>query len=170
MAAIETGLRAGELRCLTVSSFDFENRTVTVIDAYSKNRKESILPLRPKTATELKAFFKGKLPAVKAFGGSYKQLTDRTADVLKLDLAAADIKYIKDGFFFDFHAHRHETGTLLAASGASPAVAQSIMRHSSVSLTMNVYTHTLIGQEAEAISNMPDLSLPSSEKSKKAGA
>ena len=168
--AIESGLRANELRSLTVSSFDFENRTVTIIDAYSKNRKESVLPLRPETAAELRAFFRGKLPGVKAFGGSYKQLTDRTADVLKLDLADAGINYIEGGYFFDFHAHRHETGTLLAATGTSPAVAQSIMRHSNVSLTMNVYTHTLTGQEARAIENLPDLSLPYSDKIKKAGA
>ena len=158
--AIETGLRAGELRSLTVSSFDFKNCTVAVIDAYSKNRKESLLPLRKETAVELESFFKGKLPGVKAFGGTYQELTQRTADVLKLDLADAGINYVENGFFFDFHAHRHETGTLLAASGTNPAVAQSVLRHSNISLTMNVYTHALIGQEAEAVAKLPDLSQP----------
>ena len=162
--AIESGLRANELRSLTVSSFDLKNLSVTVIDAYSKNRKESLLPLRKETAAELESFFKGKLPGVKAFGGTYKQLTDRTAEVLKEDLVAAKINYVEDGLFFDFHAHRHETGSLLAATGTNPAVAQSVLRHSNIGLTMNIYTHTLIGQEAQAVANLPDLSLPSKAK------
>jgi len=162
--AIESGLRANELRSLTVSSFDLKNLSVTVIDAYSKNRKESLLPLRKETAAELESFFKGKLPGVKAFGGTYKQLTDRTAEVLKEDLVAAKINYVEDGLFFDFHAHRHETGSLLAATGTNPAVAQSVLRHSNINLTMGIYTHTLIGQEAQAVANLPDLSLPSNTK------
>lgn len=50
--------------------------------------------------------------------------------MLRADLAEADIPYVNDGFFFDFHAQRHQTGTLLAATGMHPKVAQSIMRHS----------------------------------------
>ena len=49
----------------------------------------------------------------------------------------------------------------MAASGAHPKVAQSIMRHSDINLTMSRYTHTLTGQEAKAIENQPDLSLSS---------
>lgn len=53
--------------------------------------------------------------------------------------------------YFDFHALRGETGTLLAASGVHPKVARSIMRHSDINLTMSLYTHTLRGQESEAV-------------------
>ena len=101
---------------------------------------------------------------VKAFGGTYKQLTDKTADMLKADLADANIPYVVDGLYFDFHALRHQTGTLLAASGVHPKIAQSIMRHGDINLTMSRYTHTLTGQEAKAVEAMPDLSLPSSGK------
>ena len=41
------------------------------------------------------------------------------------------------------------------------------MRHSKIDLTMSLYTHTLRGQESEAIAKLPDLSLPS-RKSQKA--
>jgi hypothetical protein len=70
--------------------------------------------LRQETAEELKEFFLGKLPTVRAFGGSNKQLTDKTADMISADLADADIPYVVDGLYFDFHALRHQTGTLLA--------------------------------------------------------
>ncbi len=38
------------------------------------------------------------------------------------------------------------------------------MRHSDINLTMSIYTHTLIGQESQAIDDLPDLSVPSLQK------
>ena len=121
----------------------------------------------------LREFFKGKMPNLKAFGGTYKQLTRRTSDMIRADLAATEIKdgygktikeaipYIDDaGCYADFHSLRHTNGSLLAASGVHPKVAQSIMRHSTIDLTMSRYTHTLRGQESEAVAKLPDLSLP----------
>jgi hypothetical protein len=84
--------------------------------------------------------------------------------MVKADLADANIPYVVDGLYFDFHALRHQTGTLLAAGGVHPKVAQSIMRHGDINLTLSRYTHTLTGQEAKAVESMPDLSLPSSGK------
>jgi hypothetical protein len=69
----------------------------------------------------------------------------------------------------DFHSFRHEAGSLLAASGTHPKVAQSIMRHSDINLSMSLYTHTLRGQESEAVENLPDLSLPSKRSQKATG-
>jgi len=154
----ETGLRAKELRSLKVSSFDFDGLTVNVSANYTKNKGEAVQALRPDTAEELKGFFANKLPDVKAFGGTYKQLTDKTSKMLEADLAEADIPYVLDGLYFDFHALRHQTGTLLAASGVHPKIAQKIMRHSDINLTLSRYTHTLTGQEADAVASLPDLS------------
>jgi len=58
---------------------------------------------------------------------------------------------------------RHTTASLLAASGVHPKTAQEIMRHSDINLTLSHYTHVLRGQEAEAVSNLPDLGAPSAE-------
>jgi len=43
-------------------------------------------------------------------------------------------------------------------------VAQSIMRHSDINLTMSIYTHTVRGQESEAVAKLPDLSTPSKQQ------
>ncbi|HPS56210.1 MAG TPA: site-specific integrase, partial [Sedimentisphaerales bacterium] len=163
--AIETGLRATELKSLTVSSFDFDNQAVTIKAENAKNKKTVILPLKAETTIALKNLTAGKLPNVKVFN-----VPDKTAKMLRSDLEAAGIDY-KDnaGRFVDFHSLRHTAGTLLAASGAHPKVAQSIMRHSDINLTMSLYTHTLRGQEAEAIENLPDLTLPSKGKQKATG-
>ncbi|UCG50309.1 MAG: tyrosine-type recombinase/integrase, partial [Phycisphaerales bacterium] len=69
----------------------------------------------------------------------------------------------------DFHSPRHTTGSLLAPSGVHPNVAQSIMRHSDINLTLSRYTHTLTGQEAEAVAGLPDFSLPSTQKKQATG-
>ena len=40
----------------------------------------------------------------------------------------------------DVHAIRHTFGTLLSKGGVTPRTAQAAMRHSTIDLTMNVYT------------------------------
>ena len=159
--AIESGLRRNELRSLTKNSFDFENHTVTVQPKDTKNRKPAILPLRPDTAMELKRHLANRLPTAKVF----PVWMDKAAAMIKADLKAAKIPYEDEaGRFCDFHALRHTCGSLLAASGVHPKIAQSIMRHSDINLTMSLYTHTLRGQEAEAIQNLPDFTIKPSKK------
>ena len=87
--------------------------------------------------------------------------------MLKTDLAAAGVEYQDDvGRYADFHSLRHCSGSLLAASGVHPKVAQSILRHSDINLTMSLYSHTLRGQKSEAVENLPDLTLPSKQSQK----
>ena len=165
--AIETGLRANELRSLTASSFDFSECTVTIKAEHSKNRQESILPLRKETAAIMQNFLLGKLPTAQVFSMPSKY---NMADMLRADCEAAGIDSADRGQGkVDFHSLRHTTGSLLAASGVHPKVAQVIMRHSDINLTMSRYTHTLRGQESEAVESLPDLSLPSKQAQKATG-
>ncbi|XAM00058.1 tyrosine-type recombinase/integrase [Phycisphaeraceae bacterium D3-23] len=50
----------------------------------------------------------------------------------------------------DFHSLRHTCGAWLAASGAHFNVAKSVMRHSSITLTMDTYGHLFPGEQAGA--------------------
>lgn len=186
--AVETGFRRGELASLTRASFrlDGERPTVTVEAAYSKHRREDTLPLRPDTAADLRAFLAAKLPGAVAFAIP-KGCRDSAA-MLQADMDAAraawlnkapspqerqrrdESSFLKDvdagGRVVDFHALRHTAGSLLAASGAHPKVAQSIMRHSTIELTMSRYTHVFAGQEADAVTALPDLAAPVAELAK----
>lgn len=67
--AVETGLRLGELRSLTPASFDLDTvrPTMTVEAAYSKDRREDVLPLKPETAADLRRFLEGKAPGEAAW-------------------------------------------------------------------------------------------------------
>ncbi len=60
-----------------------------------------------------------------------------------------------DGERADFHALRHTCGAWLAMAGNHPKAVQSIMRHSSITLTMDTYGHLFPGAEADAIARLP---------------
>ena len=159
--AVETGLRAGELRSLTRTSFglDGDTFTVTVGAAYSKRRREDTLPLRPALAAALRAFLATKAPGALAFPTMPKR--EHVAEMFRGDLEAAGIVYRDDaGRVADFHALRHTFISNLAAGGIHPKVAQGLARHSTITLTMDRYTHTLVGEQSEALAVLPDLTLP----------
>jgi len=191
--AVETGLRSNELRSLTRSSFklDGERPHVAVQAGYSKRKRDDALPLRADTAVELRDFLACKLPDARVFNMP-KDPTDVVTRLYRPDLAAAREAWLDDatlpqerqkraatgflcyvdsaGRFADFHALRHTTGSLLAASGVHPKVAQSIMRHSSIELTMNTYSHVLVGQEADAVASLPSLdTAPTTQRAKATG-
>jgi len=55
----------------------------------------------------------------------------------------------------DFHALRHTFITRLAQSGIAPSVAKSLARHSTITLTIDRYTHTVIGDQRQALDVLP---------------
>ena len=76
--------------------------------------------------------------------------------MLKRDLGAAGIEY-RDGHdrVLDFHALRHTFGTNLARAGVAPKVAQELMRHSDVNLTLGIYSHVEMQDLAGAVEKLP---------------
>ena len=81
--------------------------------------------------------------------------------VFDLDIAAADIaKHDERGRVVDLHALRHTFGTHLARAGVTPRVAMAAMRHSSLELTMNVYTDPALLDVAGAVEALPSVGVP----------
>ena len=161
---METGLRAGELRSLTRASFDLdaEPPTVTAAAAYSKRRRDDTLILRSELAEDVRAYLCGKAPATVAFKLPKPNMIIR---MLKADLEAAGIPYRDDaGRVADFHSLRHTFITNLANGGVHPKTAQSLARHSDITLTMNRYSHSYRDQEIDALRTLPDLSNPSRQR------
>ncbi len=90
--------------------------------------------------------------------------------MIQADLKDAGIPYVDDaGRFRDFHTLWDTTGSCLAANGVHPKVAQAIMQHPDINLTMSWYTHTLKRQEAQAIRSLPDLSVATSQQQRATG-
>lgn len=156
--AVETGLRAGELRSLTPASFDLSDDlpTVKVLAAYSKHRRDDTLPLLPATASMLGEYLMERDYTKTVFQFPRRE---ELASVLRTDLEAAGIPY-RDATnrVVDFHALRHTFITNLAQGGVHPKTAQALARHSTITLTMDRYSHSEREDEARALSALPDLS------------
>ncbi|MFO8013119.1 MAG: site-specific integrase [Phycisphaerae bacterium] len=154
--ALETGLRASELGSLTPRSFDLtdlERATVTVEAACSKHRREDVLPLWPDMARAMADFLGDRDREEVLFRMPHKPVA-----MIRKDHETAGIFY-RDASdrVADFHALRHTFITRLARSGVAPAVAKSLARHSTITLTMDHYTHTFIEDERSALARLPGL-------------
>jgi len=148
-----TGLRVSELKSLTPESFDLNSNpaTVTVAAAYSKRRRQDCQPL----SSGLVAMVRGWL-ASKAPGEPVLRLPGRrSAEMLRVDLAAAGVPYTTSAGRFDFHAHRHGYISEVVAGGASVRTAQELARHSTPTLTIGRYGHTRIADVAAAVEALP---------------
>jgi len=75
------------------------------------------------------------------------------------DLAAAGIaKRDERDRVVDIHALRHTFGTHLSKAGVAPRVAVAAMRHSSLDLTMNIYTDPVLLDVGAAVDALPAFS------------
>jgi integrase len=175
--ASETGLRWSELRSLRRASFALAGDlpTVTVDAKDEKAGRGDTLPLRPELAADLAAHFAAH-PG-EASDRAFPMNLDDGAEMLAADLArtgdspevaAAKLArgetplapispYDAAGRVADFHALRHTFGTNLARAGVHPKVAQDLMRHSTIELTMNVYSHTKLESRAAALAGLPNV-------------
>jgi len=155
--AANTGLRASELASLTLESFDLNSPTPTVrcLAAYTKNGEEAILPLRVDVAAMMRDYSSSKDADEYLWPGSWAR-SRAGAAMIKADLEAAGVPY-QDASdrFADFHSLRHTFISNLARAGVHPKNAQALARHSTIDLTMNVYTHTVLGDLANAVESLP---------------
>ncbi len=153
--ALESGLRLNELRTLRVSSFDVADLargTVTVEAAHAKNRRKDTLPLREGTALALREYLRGRGALERPF-----PLPKYAAEMLREDLTAAKIPHEDESGVLDFHALRHCFCSNLARAGVHPTVAQRLARHSSVTLTLDRYSHVHPEDMGRALERLPDL-------------
>lgn len=153
---LETGLRRNETVTLErkALNLDADTPTVWVQGKYAKNRRDAYLPLRPETVELLRRHVANMLPGARVFRMATNH---RTAEMLREDLVAAKIEADAGDGVVDFHSLRHTMITRLARSGVHPKVAQELARHSTITLTMDVYSH--VGQEetARAVRGLPEL-------------
>jgi Phage integrase family len=156
--AMGTGFRANELRTLTREAFalDADPPSVTVKAAYSKRRREDVQPIREELAAALRPWLAARPAGTPIFG----RLTEHTADMLRHDLEAAGIAYETDSGTADFHCLRHSYVSALAMSNAPVKILQTLARHSTPALTLGVYAHVGLFDQAAALDALPDLTRP----------
>jgi len=156
LLAVSTGLRRNEIASLRKSSFQLDGRTptVTLEAAYSKHRRQDVLPLHPDLVIQLRDWVSELEPHTCLFPGLAGR---KTFEMIKRDLKVAGVNYRSaDGKYADFHALRHTFITRAWTTGATPDVVRALARHCDINLTLK-YTHTTQAAQADAMRKMPGL-------------
>jgi len=149
---LSTGLRRDELRQLQWGDVKL-NAPMPHIELRAettKAKRGDALPLRADLVELLKVH--------RADAGDDERVvrTLPSMESHKRYLANAGIAFVDDrNRRVDFHALRHTYGSLLAKAGIAPRVAMSLMRHTDMRLTMNVYTDPKIFDMAGAVEKLP---------------
>jgi integrase len=160
--ALGTGLRASELASLTPASFDLDadpTPTLTVAAAYSKHRKEDVLPLGVDLTKRLRPWLAGRFRSARVFTTAH--LEDKTADMMRFDLKRAEVDPTDaSGRVRDFHALRHTFVSNVVRAGATVKEAQALARHATPDLTFRVYSHVQRHDLARVLANVPAIGAP----------
>lgn len=56
-----------------------------------------------------------------------------------------------------FHDLRHTCATLLLTKGVHPKIVQEMLGHSSITITLDIYSHVLPNMQERAVSAMEDI-------------
>jgi len=156
--ALCTGLRANELRNLTVDHLDVERCGVRLDAAWTKNRKPGFQPLPADLMGRLQQFVASGLVSRKyehIYGCYAAQAAPKNRLLYILsnpvkavddDLRAARIAKVTSAGKLDFHSLRVAYATFVIESGASVKEAQTLLRHSTPDLTMNTYARVRSGR------------------------
>jgi integrase len=175
-----TGLRKNELASITTGQ-TFLDEKRPYLELMAKNEKAgrgAKIPLRSDLADDIRTFMSDKLGKLQA--GARKQnlpipvrlpinmplfdIPNGLVNIFDRDIVAAGIEKTDElGRTVDVHALRHSFGTHLSKSGVMPRTVQAAMRHSSIHLSMNLYTDPSLLDIGQAVDALPDLAL-SNEK------
>jgi len=162
--AIETGLRSNELRGVTVGRCRLTDARPPIIHVSenAKNKRDARQFLSRATADRLAASIADRSSSDRAFRLPAKS---NVAMMLRRDVERARqawLASIEDeadrekwaasdflsptnggGEILDFHCLRHTCGAWLVLRGVNVKVVQTVMRHSSITTTMDTYGHLM---------------------------
>ncbi len=141
LVALCTGLRVGELRTLTPSSFrrlDVDDPTIHLPASATKNGRAADQPVPRHYARLLLDWLADRPADVPVFSRFWKP-----TELLRPDLEAAEVPYIDSaGEYVDCHALRHTFISRLAGANVPVKDVQTLARHSDPRLTIGRYSHS----------------------------
>ena len=156
--AIATGFRANELAHIEVAMI--HERYIALSAEYTKNRQVAKQYISKALSHDLRTFCKRESRKGKVF-----RLNDlnRLSDILRSDMAAAKALYVQDAVDdveksareqssflaprneqkeeLTFHSLRHTCGAWLLLANSPIMHVQKVMRHSTITLTIDTYGH-----------------------------
>ena len=169
--ALCTGLRANELRNLRIEHLDVERCGLWLEAAWTKNRKAGFQPLPKGVVDRLVEFaasgyvqwkyerFYSREDTRLPPEGRLLYILSNPVKAFDEDLKAAGIAKITREGKLDFHALRVTFATFVVEAGASVKEAQTILRHSNPTLTMNTYAKVRPGRLNEVAERVAENAL-----------
>lgn len=175
--ALLTGLRAGELLGLRWQDVDFDNGVLRVQQTCQWLSGEGFIFRQPKShrSTRPVALTPGTVEILRRV--RVKQLEERLAagtayedqglvftDALGRPIHPSTLRQTWLGIVkaagmerLRFHDLRHAHASLLMAQGVHPKIVSERLGHSSVSITLDIYSHVAPGLQAEAAAGLDAL-------------
>lgn len=180
--ALATGLRRGEILALKWQDIDFDAGTLQVrrilsrVPTQSENRQHVYVEAEPKThmsrrsvviasfALEALEKHRANQAEEKQKAGQHWQNYDYVfctstgthlnpnyiVDVFKKLLQRAGLPNLR------FHDLRHSAATLLFKMKTHPKIVQELLGYSNISITLDIYSHTLPGMQEDAIQGLDE--------------
>jgi integrase len=165
------GLRRGEIAALRWRNVDIERSQLSVTasteqtdagcrEKEPKSGRGRTVALAPLIVEELRSHRLRQAEGLLALG---VRLTDDHHVVAREDgqalqprsLTHAFVKFVRQhGVQIRLHDLRHTHATHMLASGVHPKIAQERLGHSSVGITLDLYSHVLPGMQAEAVARV----------------
>ena len=165
-----SGLRINEALALEWSDIDFNSCTLSVNKTLSRTSK-GFEPSTPKTKASIRQIpLDAKTTqSLKQWRLIHKQIlfsNGKRSENVFSDMFGAKMHYMAcwyqvekriketDVITLNFHAFRHTHASLLFASGVSMKEAQTRLGHSSIQMTMDIYTHVTADQQTETVEKL----------------
>jgi integrase len=175
--AIHTGLRQGELLGLKWEDIDFEAGTLSVkrtlspakdgprFTAPKTKKSRRTVPLTPDAIDALQRHkaMQDKEKCLVEDSWEDSDLVFRSTTgtpIQRNNLVARFFKPLLDKASlprtFRFHDLRHTAASLLFSRGLHPKIVQELLGHSTIAITLDVYSHMVPGMAAQAAKAMED--------------
>jgi integrase len=173
--AIHTGMRRGELLGLRWTDVDLDAMRLTVAQSVTlmdgepligepkTTRSRRTIALDPVTVAALRSHQVGQKAEALALGIPYRAglvFTDLTGGILRPDWVAKRFNRMatKAGLpHIRFHDLRHSHATMALAAGVPAKVVSDRLGHSSVAITLDVYSHVMPSMDEDAATKVANL-------------
>ena len=170
--ALVTGLRANELRQLSLEHLDIDQCGLYLHAAWTKNRQPGWQPLSRDLLVRLYASGRDGEPLERyRRAGSRMSLPEQpllvvprnTAPMVVADCQRAGIALRTAEGIVDFHALRTTAINVMFSQGATAVEAQAFARHRSIDMTINTYGRAEMSRVRSLVENVARAITPESE-------
>ena len=173
LLALATGMRRGEILALRWKNVDLDRGTLCVVQSLeqttaglrfkdSKTGRNRAIPLPAFTIEELRCLKRQQAETLLRLGirlsgetlvccredGEPKQPRSVTHEFAHLLASIKDLPRVR------FHDLRHSHATQLLASGVHPKIAQERLGHSTITTTMDLYSHVTDTMQSDAVAKL----------------